>query len=137
MKTVAPDHMIFVFGSNIAGIHGAGAAFFAAEHKGARYGQGMGFFGQSYAIPTKCEQVKTLPLFEIGLHIAIFKNYARRNWKKPFQITRIGCGLAGYKDSQIAPMFRDITDNCFLPVEWWQYYPKHPSYWETPNERHA
>ena len=129
--TKNPNDLIFVFGSNIAGRHGAGAAAFALDFKGARIGQGMGHWGLSYAIPTKDEYICTLPLHEVMQHVNIFKNYALRNRDAfNFQITRIGCGLAGYTDSQIVPLFEDLPHNCFVPPEWKEYFPKHP-FWEN------
>ena len=68
---------IFVFGSNLAGRHGAGAARFAVLHHGAIYGQGIGLQGQSYGIPTKDWQVETLPLVDVAQHVEAFKYLAR------------------------------------------------------------
>jgi len=110
--------MIFVFGSNLAGRHGAGAAKDAHEKYGAVYGQGIGHYGNSYAIPTKDKFLKTLPLDKIQVHVNEFIRYANANPKFEFEVTRIGCGLAGYTDEQIAPMFRDAPMNCFLPKGW-------------------
>lgn len=109
---------IFVFGSNLAGRHGAGAALFARKHRGAKYGQGIGRQGQSYAIPTKDGDLGTLPLEEIAKHVADFITYARANPKFEFEVTAIGTGLAGYSHTEIAPMFAGAPDNCKLPPEW-------------------
>lgn len=109
---------IFVFGSNLAGRHGAGAAKFARENHGAIYGYGEGIQGNSYAIPTKDIDIKTLPLEEIKKFVEEFKKFAAENDRYEFNVTRIGCGLAGYKDHQIAPMFRGSPSNCNLPREW-------------------
>lgn len=106
--------MIFVFGSNLAGRHGKGAALFAIKNHGAVYGQGEGRQGNSYAIPTKDENLKTLDLQVIETFIKRFNNYARENVNEMFQVTAIGCGLAGYVHHQIAPMFRDAPSNCIL-----------------------
>lgn len=108
---------IFVFGSNLAGRHGKGAALYARRHHGARYGQGEGLQGQSYAIPTKDERLQTLPLVQIARHVGVFKAFARLNPALQFQVTPIGCGLAGYKPVQIAPLFADAPENCTLPPE--------------------
>lgn len=109
---------IFVFGSNLAGRHGAGAALFARYNHGAIYGRGVGLQGQSYAIPTKDEKLRTLPLEDIHQHVKDFIAYAtEQTWMK-FNVTRIGCGLAGYKDHQIAPMFKGAPLNCNLPEGW-------------------
>lgn len=110
--------MIFVFGSNLAGRHGKGAALHARKVHGAVYGVGVGPTGSAYAIPTKDERIKTLPLERIEIHVADFLNYAKDHPELTFLVTRIGCGLAGYKDHQIAPMFRYTPENCILPNEW-------------------
>lgn len=108
---------VFVFGSNLAGRHGAGAALYALKHHRARYGCGEGLQGDSYAIPTKDERIRTLPLDAIQKHVATFLNFARQ-FNATFVVTRIGCGLAGYADAQIAPMFKDAPANCLLPDGW-------------------
>lgn len=110
--------MIFVFGSNESGFHGAGAARFAVVHHGAVYGQGVGLQGNSYGIPTKDFDVETLPLPAIQKYVNEFKDFAANNPQMTFQVTRIGCGLAGYTDNQIAPMFKDSPPNCLMPPEW-------------------
>ena len=109
---------IFVFGSNLAGRHGAGAAKFARERFGAVYGVGVGRTGQSYAIPTKDENLKTLPLQSIEKHVYQFHLYTLVWTDAIFVVTRIGCGLAGYKDEDIAPMFDGFPDNCVFDLKW-------------------
>lgn len=109
---------IFVFGSNLAGRHGAGAALFARQNHGALYGQGIGRQGNSYAIPTKDCHIKTLPLETIQGYVNGFLHYAVTHPELEFQVTRIGCGLAGYTDAQIAPMFTNAPSNCHLPDGW-------------------
>lgn len=111
------DDRIFVFGSNLAGRHGKGAAKFAKKHKGAIYGQGRGLQGSSYAIPTKGYFLEVLSLDAIRQHVSAFKNTARHRHDLRFQLTPIGCGLAGYKPEEIAPMFKDSPDNVDLPEE--------------------
>ena len=111
-------HEIFVFGSNLAGIHGAGAALYARKHHGAILGKGIGLQGSSYGIPTKDEHIKTLPLSTIENHVKDFLRFADEHPEMIFNVTRIGCGLAGYKDHDIAPMFRNSPVNCKLPDEW-------------------
>lgn len=108
---------IFVFGSNLAGRHGAGAARDARMQHGAVYGQGWGKQGNSFAIPTKDGQLRTLPLERIQGYVEKFLNYARACQADTFNVTAIGCGLAGYKPEQIAPMFADAPENCLLPDE--------------------
>ena len=110
--------LIFVFGSNLAGRHGAGAARTAAMHYGAKRGQGVGLQGQSYAIPTKDKNLNPLPLTIIFTYVRQFVNFAENHPELTFYVTRIGCGLAGYKDSDISPMFRGAPTNCSLPEGW-------------------
>lgn len=111
---------IFVFGSNLAGRHGKGAALFAKEHHGAIYGQGEGLQGQSYGIPTKDENIRTLPLPRIAEAVSKFKVFAAAHPEMTFQVTPIGCGLAGYKPEQIAPLFNGAPTNCEMPKEFKQ-----------------
>jgi hypothetical protein len=112
----APNE-IFVFGSNLAGIHGAGSALHARKHFGAERYIGIGLQGHSYAIPTKDERLRVLPLTKIQEHVNTFLEVARARPDLIFKIVPIGCGLAGYTPNQIAPMFRDHPSNCFLPRE--------------------
>lgn len=113
---------VFVFGSNLAGRHGAGAALFAAQKHGTVYGIGSGRTGMAYAIPTKDEWIKTLPLRRIKPHVEEFLEYAREHPELTFNVTRIGCGLAGYTPQDIAPMFKGAPDNCvFLGEDWLPY----------------
>jgi hypothetical protein len=114
----ACDDRIFVFGSNLAGRHGKGAALDAKLKYGARYGVGVGRSGNSYAIPTKDQRLNTLQLGVIKEHVENFIGYARVNPHLQFHVTRIGCGLAGYKDADIAPMFKEAPKNCDLPDGW-------------------
>lgn len=109
---------IFVFGSNLAGRHGKGAAASALLYHGAEYGVGQGRTGDSYAIPTKDEFIRTLPVHRILTYVDQFLSYAKAHPELTFNVTRIGCGLAGYKDDDIAPMFVGSPSNCQLPEEW-------------------
>jgi hypothetical protein len=111
------DKTIFVFGSNLAGVHGAGAAAHAMEHKGAKWGQGFGPQGLSFAIPTKDWSIKTLPLYRIAPFIHEFILYAMAHPHIKFFLTPIGCGLAGYKPKDIAPYFKFVPENVMLPPE--------------------
>ena len=112
---------IFVFGSNLKGIHGAGAAKFAHQKLGAIWGEGVGEFGFTYAIPTKDRQIQTLPIKYIKPFIKQFIKHARINPYKIYLVTQIGCGLAGYKPKDIAPLFVDAIEieNIHLPLEFW------------------
>jgi hypothetical protein len=116
IATLAPNE-IFVFGSNLAGIHGAGAARVAVEKFGAVYGHGEGPQGRCWAIPTKDRNIKTLPLDRIAGFVARFLEAARKTPELTFLVTKIGCGLAGYEPRDIAPMFRDAPANVILPIE--------------------
>lgn len=111
-------HMVFVFGSNEAGVHGAGAARIAVVEHGAVFGQGVGHFGNSYAIPTKDRDIRTLPLSKIEEYVKEFLDYAMMNAEYLFQVTQIGCGLAGFTAAQIAPMFCDAPPNCYFDEKW-------------------
>lgn len=109
--------MIFVFGSNLRGLHGAGAAKFAHKKHGAVMGKGIGRAGNSYAIPTKDFNIKTLPLEDVMDHVQRFIIHARYS-KDTFQVTRIGCGLAGFRDEDIAPLFKGASPNCQFDEAW-------------------
>lgn len=111
-----PDE-IFVFGSNQAGIHGAGAAHDATTLFGAAHGIGEGLTGQCYALPTKYFTIKTRPLIHIENSVRTFLKVAASMPENKFIVTPIGCGLAGYSPADIAPMFRDAPKNCILPPE--------------------
>lgn len=110
---------IFVFGSNLEGIHKKGAALKAYNEYGAILGRGEGMQGRSYAIPTKQTPWLSLPLIDINRHVADFIIHARDNPQCEYYVTAIGCGLAGYEPSNIAPMFRlaKQLDNVKLPKE--------------------
>lgn len=112
---------IFVFGSNLAGRHGKGAALHARQHHGAVYSVGVGRTGDSYAIPTKDTNIKTLPIEIIKVYVAGFISYANANPELIFEVTKIGCGLAGYSETQIATLFTNAPSNCNLPEGWRSY----------------
>ena len=107
---------IFVFGSNLAGMHAGGAARFAADKFGAVWGQGVGLQGQSYAIPTMQGGVET-----IKPYVDDFVKFASAHTEYDFLVTRIGCGIAGFTDEEIAPLFEGCKalENVALPEEWW------------------
>lgn len=109
---------IFVFGSNLAGRHGRGAALYARQNYGAVYGVGEGRTGLAYAIPTKGKQLEVLPLEDIYPYVQRFIDYALKHPELTFQVTAIGTGLAGYEHADIAPMFWGAPANCILPPEW-------------------
>ena len=110
--TSLDEDEVFVFGSNLAGMHAGGAARVAYERFGAVMGQGVGMQGQSYAIPTMQGGVETIkPYVEDFIRLA-------REWDQTtFYVTRIGCGIAGFRDDEIAPLFAEAVDlyNVRLP----------------------
>jgi hypothetical protein len=110
--------MIFVFGSNLAGRHGKGAAFYALMHHGAIKGQPRGLQGSSYAIPTKDARLRPLPLEVIRKEIQSFILFAKDNPHLEFDITPVGCGYAGYQRSQIRPFFAHAPSNCHFNRSW-------------------
>lgn len=112
------DAPIFVFGSNLAGMHGMGSAAEAYRNHGAKMGVGRGRTGQSYAIPTKDEELLPLPLHVIHRHVKTFLAYAEEHPSLNFHIVKVGCGLAGYMEEEIRPFFADAPENCALPPGW-------------------
>ena len=108
------ENEIFVFGSNLAGAHGGGAAWVAHEYFGAIWGQGVGLQGRSYAIPTMHGGVEA-----IKPYVDEFIEFAKNHPEYKFLVTRIGCGIAGFRDEEIAPLFADAIDveNVILPRE--------------------
>lgn len=111
ISTLKPNE-VFVFGSNLSGAHGGGAARVAYEKFGAVWGEGVGHHGQTYAIPTMQGGVNT-----IKPYVDQFIAYAMQHPHLTFLVTRIGCGIAGFTDEQIAPLFRvaQLVDNILLP----------------------
>ena len=103
---------IFVFGSNLAGAHGGGAAYLAYSQFGAVWGQGVGLQGQCYAIPTMQGGVDT-----IKPYVDEFIAFAASHREYKFLVTRIGCGIAGFTSREIAPLFLKAIDqeNIILP----------------------
>ena len=103
---------VFVFGSNLAGAHGGGAAYDAMRRFGAEWGVGVGMTGQSYAIPTMQGGIET-----IKPYVDEFLAFAQAHPEKYFLVTRIGCGIAGFSDSEMAPLFREALqmENVCLP----------------------
>jgi hypothetical protein len=112
--------MIFVFGSNLAGRHGKGAALYARTHFGAIAGVGEGIQGKSYAIPTKDDRLKPLPSDKVNAAIGRFCNFARANAHLQFALTPVGCGLAGFPKRDIWGMFKfhGIPPNVYLTSSW-------------------
>ena len=106
---------IFVFGSNLKGMHCGGAAYIAYRKFGAIMGQGVGLQGQSYAIPTMQGGVET-----IRPYVDEFIKFAKQHPELTFLVTRIGCGIAGFTDEIISPLFAEAhgVDNIVLPPNW-------------------
>lgn len=126
--------MIFVFGSNLAGRHGAGAAREALRNHGAIWGQGSSLQGQSYAIPTKDHGLRSLSLDQIHMNVSGFLAVAAVNSNMAFQVTRIGCGLAGYLDEEIGPFFKNAPrENCFFDIAWRPFLGNGFEYWGSYN----
>ena len=109
---------VFVFGSNLAGSHGGGAAWIAYQKFGAVWGQGVGLQGQCYGIPTMQGGVET-----IKPYVDEFIEFAKEHPELKFLVTRIGCGIAGFRDEEIAPLFKDAIDveNVILPKSFVSY----------------
>lgn len=108
---------VFVFGSNLSGSHGGGAALVALEKFGAVWGQGVGLQGQSYGIPTMQGGVET-----IVPYVDEFIQFAKEHPELTFYVTRIGCGIAGFRDQEIAPLFSKAMqlENVILPKTFWE-----------------
>lgn len=115
---------IFVFGSNLSGIHGAGAAKYAFKEKGAIWGQGVGLQGNSYGIPTKDANIQTMSLEDIIPYIKEFLVFAQNNEDMLFRLTPIGCGLAGHKRADIWAVLHEnfVPVNVVLSREWVRDY---------------
>lgn len=129
IKQELESTMIFVFGSNLAGVHGAGAARYAMQSEGAMFGVGEGPTGNSYALPTKNRRIRTLPLITVESHVKAFLKHAKDNPQNTYKVTRIGCGLAGFKDEQIAPMFTGAPINCYFDTKWKDFLHSRANYW--------
>lgn len=121
--TELDDNEVFVFGSNIQGHHGGGAAALAFEKFGAEWGKGTGLQGQSYAIPTMHGGVDT-----IKPYVDRFLEFAKEHKELDFLVTEIGCGIAGFYVSDIAPLFFSAIDedmqNVYLPKRFVDEYNK-------------
>jgi hypothetical protein len=106
---------VFVFGSNLAGLHYGGSAAHAHKAHGAEWGVGVGITGNSYAIPTLDADFKPLSLEVIQRYVSDFMAYAKANNGTGFDVVAIGCGVAGFTPEQIAPMFAGYNRNVCLP----------------------
>ena len=110
--TTLADDEVFVFGSNLEGLHGGGAALLAYERFGAIWGQGTGLQGKSYGIPTMHGGIDT-----IAPYVDEFIAFAREHRELKLLVTEIGCGIAGFTVEEMAPLFKDAMDeeNIYLP----------------------
>tara|TARA_Y100000593_G_scaffold42861_1_gene82052 strand:- start:24598 stop:25053 length:456 start_codon:yes stop_codon:yes gene_type:complete len=124
------ENQVFVFGSNLAGRHGAGAALLATKTFGAKYGVGEGMTGKCYAFPTKDENIKTRSLYEIGESFNKFFHCVSDEPRLDFLLTKVGCGLAGYSTREMANTFwnsmdwlgrKQIPKNLWVPKEFIEY----------------
>lgn len=125
---ITPNHItelkpneIFVFGSNLQGYHGGGAARLAMNQWGAVWGQGTGLQGQTYAIPTMQGGIGT-----IRPYIDQFIKFAQNDPERTFLVTEIGCGIAGFRPADIAPLFKNAINipNIWLPQRFWEILQK-------------
>lgn len=126
-QMIERPNLVFVFGSNEAGMHGGGAARHALERFGAEYGVAHGLQGRSYAIPTCDRKIKPLKLGMVELYVQRFLAFARDHDELEFLVTKVGCGIAGFTEAEIAPLFKDAPDNCLLPEGWrgYEWTPDH------------
>lgn len=131
MELVNTNDMIFVFGSNMAGRHGAGAAKYALLNREARMGVYFGLTGRAFAIPTKDKNIVfTLSLPTIQRFVDRFIDQASNEYNAlTFQVTCIGCGLAGLQHADIAPMFKRAPENCYFDTKWKPYLGDQFKYW--------
>jgi hypothetical protein len=122
---------IFCFGSNLSGIHGAGAARYALDNHGAIWGQGEGLQGDSYALPTKGFNITFISLKDVKYYVDQFIRCAEMHPELKFKVTRVGCFLAGFTDVDIAPLFENAPRNCFFDTKWEPYLGDRFYYWGT------
>ena len=115
IKELQPGE-VFVFGSNLDGQHGGGAALLAYRKWGAVWGQGVGLQGRTYGIPTMQGGVET-----IAPYVDEFIRFAQEHPKLIFLVTEIGCGIAGFRPEEIAPLFKEAVkvENIHLPQRFW------------------
>lgn len=129
--------MIFVFGSNKSGIHGAGSAKYAHKVLGAEWGIGEGITGGPnslcYALPTKGYKIEFIPLEEVRYSVNRFISTAEFWYSRgtEFKVTQVGCGLGGFTKEDIAPLFHKAPDNCLFDTEWQDILGSRFKYWGT------
>ena len=130
-RELGKHNSIFVFGSNEAGFHGAGAARYAEQYLGAVNRVGNGPTGLCYALPTKSRTIRTLPMHIVKRYVDQFIRYAEDNPGVTFKVTQIGCGLAGFTPADIAPYFIKSPSNCFFDLAWEEFLPSTAKFWGT------
>lgn len=116
--TELKENEIFVFGSNLAGKHSAGAAFQAKKHFGAEIGVGEGLRGQSYAFPTLGRDFEKLSVGHLETSRRILYNTCEANPTMRFLLTKVGCGIAGYEEAEMKALFVEAPANLILPDDW-------------------
>ncbi len=118
MITTLEPNQVFVFGSNLAGRHGAGAALQAAKQFGARYGVGEGLTGQCYAFPTLDANLNQLPMPRLIEARDLLYQTAELRPQLEFLLTKVGCGLAGFDEGTMRALFNNPPNNLILPEDW-------------------
>ncbi len=115
------ENEIYVFGSNLSGIHGAGSAKFAKENFGAVEGVSFGLEGQSFAVPTKDKYIGTMHTYQIKPYVDQFITFAKTRPDLTYYVVEIGCLLGGHTPKDIAPLFKAAVDieNIYLPKSFW------------------
>ena len=123
------ENFLFVFGSNEAGIHGGGAAKWAKDNLGAQWGKGFGISGYTFAFPTKDRNIQTLSKEKIKEYFVEFFKIARENPQIGFNLTPVGCGLAGYKKNdifdvicEVDDLIEDMPQNIFFDARWFNFH---------------
>lgn len=123
--------MVFVFGSNTDGRHGAGAALYARNFCGAKNGIGEGMASPtSYALPTVGHTLSRMSFETLKGHIAKFLQFASEHDELQFKVTRVGCERAGFSDAQVAPLFLNAPGNCLFDTGWARALPD-ARFWGT------
>jgi hypothetical protein len=119
--TMAPPQHVFVFGSNLSGIHGAGAAKYANQVLKYPWGIFEGLTNGAYGIPTKDADIGFMELEKIRPFVERFCDHTHRNPQNRYFVTRVGCVLAGHEDRHMAALFREAAANCSFAEEWRPY----------------
>ncbi len=114
------DERVFVFGSNLLGIHGAGAAWYASQKLGAEFGIGEGLTGRTYALPTCYRPGEPVTLEELAVYVDNFLRFAEQHPETRFFVSAVGCGIAGFSEEEVSYIFQELgtPDNCDLPPGW-------------------